>query len=196
MAHIDVDRIEAAVTELIVAIGENPQRAGLLDTPRRVAEAWQEYFAGLGTDPLTHLANPIDIDGDTDTTGPVIMRGIEFRSMCEHHLVPVLGTAHIAYVPDRQVVGLGALPRVVETLAARPQLQERLTEQIADTLHAGLHAHGVLVIIEATHGCVTARGVRQTDSTIVTLATRGTLDDPAARSEIMTLIGTPEKGSG
>lgn len=196
MAHIDVDRIEAAVTELIAAIGENPQRAGLLDTPRRVAEAWQEYFSGLGTDPLTHLANPIDIDGDTDTTGPVIMRGIEFRSMCEHHLVPVLGTAHIAYVPDRHVVGLGALPRVVETLAARPQLQERLTEQIADTLHAGLHAHGVLVIIEATHGCVTARGVRQTDTTIVTLATRGTLDEPAARAEIMTLIGTPEKGSG
>ena len=196
MAHIDVDRIEAAVTELIAAIGENPQRPGLLDTPRRVAEAWQEYFAGIGTDPLSHLASPIDIDSDTDTTGPVIMRGIEFRSMCEHHLVPVLGTAHLAYVPDQKVIGLGALPRVVETLAARPQLQERLTEQIADTLHTGLDAHGVLVIIEATHGCVTARGVRQTDSTIVTLATRGTLDNPDARAEIMTLIGTPEKSHG
>ncbi|HRN30262.1 MAG TPA: GTP cyclohydrolase I FolE [Terrimesophilobacter sp.] len=196
MAHIDVDRIEAAVTELISAIGENPHRAGLADTPRRVAEAWQEYFAGLGTDPLSHLADPVELDGDVSPSGPVIMRGIHFRSMCEHHLVPVLGTAHLAYVPRDRVVGLGALPRVVETLATRPQLQERLTEQIADTLHEGLDAHGVLVIIEAAHGCVTARGVRQTDSTIVTLATRGTLDDPTARAEIMALISPGEGGDG
>src|SRR5688572_2600246 len=112
MAHIDVDRIAAAVTELIAAIGENPHRPGLADTPRRVAEAWSEYFAGIHTDPLTHLAHPIDIDGTP--TGPVIMRGIEFRSMCEHHLVPVLGTAHLAYIPNNTVIGLGALPRVVE----------------------------------------------------------------------------------
>lgn len=196
MAHIDVDRIEAAVTELIAAIGEDPQRAGLVDTPRRVAEAWQEYFAGIDTDPLTHLAEPLDIDGEGTPTGPVIMRGIEFRSMCEHHLVPVLGTAHLAYVPHRKVIGLGALPRVVETLAARPQLQERLTEQIADTLMAGLDAHGVLVIVEGSHGCVTARGARQTASTLVTLATRGTLAAPAARAEIVGLLGAPEGGEG
>lgn len=188
MATIDADRVEAAVAELIAAIGDNPQRPGLKDTPRRVAQAWQEYFAGVGIDPLTHLADTLDINGDTAPTGPVIMRDIAFRSMCEHHLVPVLGTAHLAYVPRHKVIGLGALPRVVETLAARPQLQERLTEQIADTLHEGLDPHGVLVIIEATHGCVTARGVRQTGSSIVTLATRGTLDDPTARAEIMGLI--------
>src|SRR5690606_38790101 len=135
MAHIDVDRIAAAVTELIAAIGENPQRPGLAETPRRVAEAWQEYFAGLNTDPPTHLAETLNTDGEPPPTRPVIMRGIHLPSMCEHHLVPVLGTAHLAYLPRNKVVGLGALPRVVETLAARPQLQERLTEQIADTLH-------------------------------------------------------------
>src|SRR5690606_15351554 len=179
----------AAVTELLGAIGEDPTRAGLVDTPRRVAPAWQEYFSGIGSDPLDLLAGPVDL-GDESASGDVdIMRSIEFRSMCEHHLVPMLGTAHLAYVPREKVVGLGALPRVVDTLAARPQLQERLTEQIADTLEQGLDALGVLVVIEATHGCVTARGVRQTGSTTVTVASRGTLDEAAARAEAMGLIG-------
>lgn len=193
---VDVARIEAAVTELLGAIGEDPTRAGLVDTPRRVAAAWQEYFSGIGSDPLDHLAGSVDLGDESASGDVVIMRGIEFRSMCEHHLVPMLGTAHLAYVPREKVVGLGALPRVVDTLAARPQLQERLTEQIADTLEQGLDALGVLVVIEATHGCVTARGVRQTGSTTVTVASRGTLSEAAQRVEVMALIGTPTPQAG
>src|SRR5690554_3709126 len=177
---VDEKRIEAAVTELLHAIGEDPTRAGLIETPRRVAAAWQEYVSGHGSNPLDHLAGSVDLGGESASGDVVIMRGLEFRSLCEHHLVPILGTAHVAYVPRDKVVGLGALPRVVETLAARLQLQERLTEQIADTLETGLDALGVLVVIEATHGCVTARGVRQTGSTTVTVASRGTLDEAAA----------------
>lgn len=195
---IDTARIEAAVTELLLAIGEDPARDGLAETPRRVAEAWREYFAGLGVDPTTHLTGSIAPEV-SEASGPVIMRGIEFRSMCEHHLVPMLGVAHVAYVPRDRVVGLGALPRVVETVASRPQLQERLTEQIADALQTGLDARGVLVVVEASHGCVTARGPRQADSTTVTLASRGILDEPAARAEVVALMtagvdGTPENG--
>lgn len=196
VARIDTQRIAAAVTELLEAIGEDPTRAGLVDTPRRVAAAWQEYFAGLGSDPLDHLAGSVDLGAESASGDVIIMRGIEFRSMCEHHLVPMLGTAHVAYVPREKVVGLGALPRVVDTLAARPQLQERLTEQIADTLEQGLEALGVLVVIEATHGCVTARGVRQTGSTTVTVASRGTLAEAAQRAEVMALIGAPAPQAG
>lgn len=193
---VDVARIEAAVTELLEAIGEDPARPGLVDTPRRVAAAWQEYLAGLGRDPLDHLAGSVDLGGESASGDVVVMRGLEFRSMCEHHLVPMLGTAHLAYIPRDKVVGLGALPRVVDTLAARLQLQERLTEQIADTLEQGLDALGVLVVLEATHGCVTARGVRQTGSTTVTVASRGTLEDVAARAEVMALMGAPRAEGG
>ena len=119
----------------------------------------------------------------------MLVRDIEFRSMCEHHLLPFTGVAHLAYLPGARIVGLGALPRVVETLAARPQLQERLTEEIADALQTGLDARGVLVVLDASHGCVTARGSRQTRSTTVTLASRGILSQVVERAEIIALIG-------
>lgn len=186
VADVDSARIRSAVTELLFAIGEDPSRAGLLDTPQRVAEAYGEFFSGVGVDPLTHLANPIADDSGGEL---VLLRGIEFRSICEHHLLPFLGVAHIAYAPEADIVGLGSLARVVDTLASRPQLQERLTEQIADALNDGLAPRGVLVVTDAVHGCVTARGVQQVRSSTVTVATRGTLADPAQRAEAMALIG-------
>ena len=163
---IDSGRIEAAVAEILEAIGENPARAGLINTPQRVAKAYLEFFAGVGENPLDHLAETVDLDGD-QLSELVLLRDIEFRSMCEHHLLPFTGVAHLAYVPGDRVVGLGKLPRVVETLAARPQLQERLTEEIADALEAGLQARGVLVGLDAVHGCVSARGARQVSSSTV-----------------------------
>lgn len=185
---IDIARIEAAVGEILAAIGEDPRRPGLLSTPRRVAQAYTEFFSGLGVDPLVHLSETV-ATGEGQLGEVVLLRDIEFRSICEHHLLPFTGVAHVAYLPAARIVGLGRIPRVVETLAARPQLQERLTEQIADTLQAGLDPHGVLVVLDATHGCVTARGARQARSTTVTMATRGSLSDPTARAELMALIG-------
>jgi GTP cyclohydrolase I len=189
-AGIDGARIRAAVSELLAAIGEDPARPGLVDTPARFAESYAEFFAGVGQDPLVHLADTETLEDAGHREGElVVMRGIDFRSMCEHHLLPFLGVAHIAYLPRQRVVGLGKLPRVVETLAARPQLQERLTEQIADAIETGLDPLGVLVVLDAAHGCVSSRGARQSRSTTVTLATRGTLTDPAARTEAISLIG-------
>jgi GTP cyclohydrolase I len=185
---IDTSRIEAAVAEIIAAIGEDASRPGILDTPRRVAEAYQSFFAGLGVDPLTHLAESVEL-APGELGELVLLRDIEFRSVCEHHLLPFTGTAHVAYVPASKVVGLGRLPAVVDTLASRPQLQERLTEEIADTLQAGLEPRGVLVVIDAVHGCVSSRGARQARSSTVTLASRGTLSEAVARAEIMALIG-------
>ncbi|WP_349236117.1 GTP cyclohydrolase I FolE [Cryobacterium sp. BB307] len=187
----DASRIEAAVSELLAAIGEDVNRPGLQQTPARVAEAWSDFFSGVGADPLVHLSATSDlVDAGALSGELVLLRGIKFRSMCEHHLLPFLGTAHVGYVPRDRVVGLGKLPRVVDTLASRPQLQERLTEQIADALDSGLDPLGVIVVLEASHGCVTARGVQQTESTTVTLATRGSLSEPAARAEAIALIGS------
>ncbi|WP_430592042.1 GTP cyclohydrolase I FolE [Humidisolicoccus flavus] len=184
---IDRPRIEAAIREILAAIGENPERDGLRDTPRRVGEAFGEYFAGVDQSPLVHLA---DSESLGDATGElVLLRDIEFRSMCEHHLLPFTGTAHVAYLPGTRIVGLGRIPRVVETIASRPQIQERLTELIADALVAGLDPRGVLVVVEASHGCVAARGARQAKSSTVTLASRGELADPVQRAEVITLIG-------
>jgi len=185
---IDTGRIEAAVAEILSAIGEDPARAGLESTPQRVADAYREFFAGLAVDPLDHLAETVEL-GDDELSELVLLRDIEFRSICEHHLLPFVGRAHVAYVPGKRVVGLGRLPRVVDTLASRPQLQERLTEEIADALQQGLEPRGVLVVIDAVHGCVSARGVRQAKSSTVTMASRGTLSDPVERAEIMALIG-------
>ena len=185
---IDTGRIEAAVAEILSAIGEDPARAGLESTPQRVADAYREFFAGLAVDPLDHLAETVEL-GDDELSELVLLRDIEFRSICEHHLLPFVGRAHVAYVPGKRVVGLGRLPRVVDTLASRPQLQERLTEEIADALQQGLDPRGVLVVIDAVHGCVSARGVRQAKSSTVTMASRGTLSDPVERAEIMALIG-------
>jgi GTP cyclohydrolase I len=184
---IDAGRIEAAVSELLAAIGEDPARPGLASTPRRVAEAYEGFFAGVGADPLVHLAEQQELDGEHGEL--VVLRDIEFRSMCEHHLLPFLGRAHVAYVPDKRIVGLGKLPRVVETVASRPQLQERLTDQIADAIDAGLSPKGVLVVVDAVHGCVSARGARQATSSTITVSSRGTLADPVERAGILALIG-------
>lgn len=186
---VDQGRIEAAVAELLAAIGEDPTRPGLARTPRRVAEAYAEYFAGLDVDPVAILRDGVDAAGDGERGDLVLLRGLEFRSMCEHHLLPFRGVAHVGYLPGAKVVGLGRLGTVVEALAARPQLQERLGEQIADALDAGLAPRGVIVVLDAQHDCLAARDSRQTNSTTVTVASRGALTEPAARAEAMTLIG-------
>lgn len=191
MAPIDTGRVEAAVAEILAAIGEDPDRPGLAATPGRVALAYTEFFSGLDVDPLSHLSDTMELQSGSDELSElVLLRDIDFRSICEHHLLPFTGVAHVAYVPGTRIVGLGRLPRVVETLASRPQLQERLTEEIADALDAGLSPRGVLVVLDATHGCVSSRGVRQVNSSTVTMATRGILSDPVERAELMALIGS------
>lgn len=175
-----------------MAIGEDPDRPGLKLTPQRVADTFAEFFAGVGVDPAEPLAHTISVSRgpapDTLPSGAVMLRDIRFRSICEHHLLPFAGYAHIAYLPGEQVVGLGALPRVVDILAARPQVQERLGEQVADTIAGAIDARGVLVVLDATHQCVTMRGGRQPDASTVTVAARGEMADPAARTEVMALL--------
>jgi len=189
---VDRDRIAAAVRELLEAIGEDPDRPGLKQTPHRVADAYAEFFAGVGEDAAAPLQHTISVTRgpapDTLPSGAVMLRDIRFRSVCEHHLLPFAGHAHIAYLPGEQVVGLGALPRVVELFAARPQVQERLGEQIADVIAGSLDTRGVLVVLDATHECVTMRGGRQPDASTVTIAARGDLAEPAARAEIIALL--------
>lgn len=189
---VDRDRVAAAVRDILAAIGEDPDRPGLKATPQRVADAYAEFFAGVGEDPAAPLAHTISVAHgpapDTLPSGAVLLRDIHFRSVCEHHLLPFAGRAHIAYLPGEQVVGLGALPKVVEVLAARPQVQERLGEQVADTIAGALDARGVLVVLDAAHECVTMRGGRQADAATVTIAARGALAEPAARAEIMMLL--------
>ena len=195
MAPVDTGRVEAAVAEILAAIGEDPTRPGLATTPSRVAESYADFFSGIGVDPRIHLTDAAELKlAPGERSELVLLRDIEFRSMCEHHLLPFTGVAHVAYVPGRRVVGLGKLPRVVETLASRPQLQERLTEEIADALFTGLEAQGALVVLDATHGCVTARGTRQAHSTTVTVATRGTLSDPVERAGVLALLGARRGG--
>jgi GTP cyclohydrolase I len=185
---IDTGRIEAAVAEILAAIGDDVMRPGIAETPRRVAAAYSEFFSGLGVDALGHLAETVDV-APGQLGEAVVVRDIRFRSVCEHHLLPFLGTAHVAYIPRDRIVGLGSLARVVETIAARPQLQERLGEEIADTIEAGLAPLGVLVVLDAVHQCVTTRGPRQSASSTVTLASRGTLRDTGVRAEIISLMG-------
>ncbi|MDM4761650.1 GTP cyclohydrolase I [Galbitalea sp. SE-J8] len=187
---IDTARIEAAVADILSAIGEDVARPGLSSTPRRVAEAYADFFSGLDVDPVEPLRDRVELRPD-ERGELVLVRGLDFRSMCEHHLLPFLGTAHIAYVPRDGAVGLGAIARVLETLASRPQLQERLGEEVAQALETGLGAAGVLVVLEAVHGCVSARGVRQVRSSTVTVASRGTLADPAQRACVLALVGSP-----
>jgi len=183
---VDKARIQAAVSEILAAIGEDVDRLGLEFTPKRVADAYAEFFGGLDRNPLDHLRDSIPVGPHTGEL--VLLRDVSFRSICEHHLLPFLGTAHVAYIPNERVVGLGRLPAVVETLAARPQLQERLTEEIAEALQEGLNPLGVLVVLDAVHGCVGTRGPRQSSSSTVTMASRGALSDPVARAEIIALI--------
>ena len=190
---VDRERVAALVRELLEAIGEDPERPGLRQTPERVADAYSEFFAGVGEDAAAPLARTISVSRgpapDTLPSGAVMLRDILFRSVCEHHLLPFRGHAHLAYLPGEQVVGLGALPKVVEILSSRPQVQERLGEQIADVIAASLDARGVLVVLDATHECVTMRGGRQPDASTVTIAARGELAEPAARAELVALIG-------
>jgi GTP cyclohydrolase I len=189
---VDRDRIARAVREILEAIGEDPERPGLKATPQRVADAYGEFFAGIHEDPAAPLQHTIRVSRgpapDTLPSGAVMVRDIRFRSVCEHHLLLFRGHAHIAYLPGEKVVGLGALPKVVDILSARPQVQERLGEQIADTIAEALDARGVLVVMDATHNCVTMRGERQHDASTVTIAARGELAEPAARSELIALM--------
>ena len=188
---IDSGRIEAAVAEILAAIGEDPSRDGLARTPERVAAMAAELFAGIGVDPATPLRQAQGFDGSAERFGELVaIRGIAFRSVCEHHLLPFRGTASVVYRPGERIVGLGALAEVVEIAAARPQLQERLTEQIADAIEQGLSPRGVLVSLEATHGCVSDRGPRQERAETVTLAARGEFADPAGRAEAIVLLGS------
>ena len=190
---VDRPRIEAAVLEILAAIGDDPGRAGLASTPRRVAEAYAEFFAGVGVD-APALVRAAAVPAEPGRLGElVVVRDVEFRSVCEHHLLPFLGVAHVAYVPGERLLGLGAVPRVVDAVAARPQLQERLGEELADALDAGAAPAGVLVVLEAVHGCVTTRGPRQVRSSTVTVASRGVLADSAARAEALALIGAPRE---
>lgn len=191
---VDRARVEQLTRELLAAIGEDPDRPGLKQTPARMAELYAEFFAGIGEDPGVHLERTISVSRgpapDTLPSGAVLLRDIRFRSVCEHHLLPFAGIAHLAYLPGEQVVGLGALVKVVETLAARPQVQERLGEQIADAMAEGLDTRGVLVVLDASHGCVTMRGGRQPVASTLTIAARGVYTDPVARTELIALIGS------
>lgn len=190
---VDRERVERLTRELLEAIGEDPERPGLKQTPARMAQLYAEYFAGVGEDPAAPLAHTISVSRgpapETLPSGAVLLRDIRFRSVCEHHLLPFAGHAHLAYLPGEQVVGLGALVRVVEILAARPQVQERLGEQIADTIAAHLDTRGVLVVLDAVHGCVTMRGGQQPEASTLTIAARGAYTEPVARAELITLIG-------
>ncbi|MFJ4173094.1 GTP cyclohydrolase I [Microbacterium sp. NPDC089696] len=191
---VDRTRVERLTRELLEAIGEDPDRPGLRQTPTRMADLYSEFFAGVGEDAAAPLAHTISVSRgpapDTLPSGAVLLRDIRFRSVCEHHLLPFAGRAHIAYLPGEQVVGLGALVRVVETLATRPQVQERLGEQIADTIAESLDTRGVLVVLDASHGCVTMRGGRQPEASTLTIAARGEYTDTAARAELIALIGS------
>jgi GTP cyclohydrolase IA len=178
------DRIRAAVRELLAAIGENPDRPELRATPDKVADAYAEFFKGVGEDTAGALGDLFEVDSDE----LVLLKDIELVSICEHHLLPFTGLAHIAYLPSGRVAGLGRLPRLVEILASRPQLQEALTGQIADALESELQARGVLVVIEARHQCVASRGARQPEVNTITLAARGEYRDPVQRAEVMGLI--------
>ena len=183
---VDEPRIAAAVREILAAIGEDPDRDGLQETPERVARAWGELVGGYGRDAEELLGTTFDIAHDE----MVLVKDIEVVSLCEHHLLPFTGVAHVAYIPsaDGRVTGLSKLARLVELYARRLQVQERLTTQIADALVEHLGARGVMVVVEAEHTCMTMRGVRKPGSSTVTSAVRGQLRDAATRAEAMSLI--------
>jgi GTP cyclohydrolase I len=182
----DTERAERAIRELLYAIGEDPDRPGLVDTPARVARAYAEMFAGLRMSPEAVLSTTFDLGHDE----MVLVKDIEVWSVCEHHLVPFTGVAHIGYIPNAegQITGLSKLARLVDVFAKRPQVQERLTTQIADALVRILKPRGVIVVVECEHLCMTMRGVRKPGAKTVTSAVRGQLRDPATRAEAMSLI--------
>jgi GTP cyclohydrolase IA len=184
--EFDQARAEAAVRELLIAIGEDPEREGLHDTPARVARAYAELTSGLRMEPKDVLTTTFDIGHDE----MVLVRDIELWSMCEHHLVPFTGVAHVGYIPSEsgKITGLSKLARLVDVYAKRPQVQERLTTQVADSLMEILEARGVIVVIEAEHLCMTMRGVRKAGARTITSAVRGIMHNAATRSEAMALI--------
>lgn len=182
---VNAPRIERAMREILFAIGEDPDREGLRDTPARVARMYAELFGGLHEDPRRHLRKFFTERCDE----VVLVRDISFYSMCEHHMLPFMGKVHIGYLPGNRVVGLSKLVRVIEGVARRPQVQERMTEQIADLLVEELQVKGVGVVIEAVHTCMTIRGVRQPGSVCVTSAMKGIFrTQSSSRAELMTLI--------
>jgi GTP cyclohydrolase I len=183
---VDLARAQAAVRELLLAIGEDPDREGLRDTPGRVARAARELYAGMWQDPADVLAKTFSIDHDE----LIIVRDIPMYSTCEHHLLPFHGVAHIGYIPapDGRVTGLSKLGRLVEVFARRPQVQEQITTQVADALVQHLDVQGVIVVIEAEHLCMSMRGVQKPGSRTITSAVRGQLRDPATRAEAMSLL--------
>lgn len=183
--HVDLDRIRRAVREILFAVGEDPDREGLRDTPDRVARMYAEVFRGLHQDPRVHLEKRFTQKYDEI----LLIRDIRFESFCEHHLLPFIGVAHVAYIPNGRVVGLSKIPRVIDVLSKRPQMQERLTEEVADLLMSELDAKGVAVVVEATHSCMTIRGVHKPNSSFVTSAMRGAFKERlATRTEVMSLI--------
>jgi GTP cyclohydrolase I len=184
-ADVDLKRIERAVREILAAVGEDPNREGLRETPARVARMYAELFAGLHDEPRVHLKKFFTEKYDE----MVLVRDISFNSMCEHHLMPFTGVAHVGYIPNGKVVGLSKLARVVESVSRRPQVQERMTEDIANLLIEELDVKGVAVVIEATHSCMTVRGVRKPGSICVTSAMKGIFrSNLSSRSEVMQLI--------
>ena len=181
----DLPRIERAVREILFAIGEDPDRSSLKETPARVARMYAELFSGLYSDPRQHLKRVFEERFDE----LVLVRDISFNSMCEHHLLPFMGVAHIGYLPNGKVAGLSKLARIVEEISHRPQVQERMTHQIADLMAEELQAKGVVVVLEATHTCMTIRGVRKPGSLTVTSAVRGLFkSNVSSRAEVMSLI--------
>jgi len=188
VGEYDQERAEAAIRELLLAIGEDPDREGLLQTPARVARAYREIFAGLRMTPQDVLTTTFDLGHEE----MVLVKDIEVYSTCEHHLVPFHGVAHVGYIPgaDGRITGLSKLARLVDVFARRPQVQERLTSQVADALVAQLQPRGVIVVVECEHLCMSMRGVRKPGSRTVTSAVRGQMRNAATRAEAMSLIHT------
>jgi GTP cyclohydrolase I len=188
---MDQERIRRAVSEMITAIGEDASREGLRETPRRIADMYAEIFEGVEQDPLEVLGVTFDAGGHREM---IIFKDIPFFSVCEHHFLPFHGVAHVGYIPKERLAGASKIARVVEVLARRPQMQERLTSQVADTLMAGLVPSGVAVVVEAEHLCMTMRGVKKPGSQLVTSATRGIFRTNAAtRAEFFSLVREERK---
>ncbi|HWO95020.1 MAG TPA: GTP cyclohydrolase I FolE [Bacillus sp. (in: firmicutes)] len=186
MSSVNKEQIEQAIRLILEAVGEDPNREGLLDTPKRVAKMYEEVFSGLNEDPKEHFQTVFGEDHEE----LVLVKDIPFYSMCEHHLVPFYGKAHVAYIPrGGKVTGLSKLARAVDAVARRPQLQERITSTIADSIVETLEPHGVMVVVEAEHMCMTMRGVKKPGAMTVTSAVRGVLEtDAAARAEVLSFI--------